>query len=258
MRKTIQFLVLLFLLTACRQSALEKKGFQVNEITEDEQGKKIVGLQLDSLLFETRPKEVLLTHSAVHRLIPLFKVNYDKKGNPFIGSLDYHSQWWDNESLSDNWHNHYMPGFVAVYGYNMVNVSHYNNMTKVQNQFFEKPVLIRTLYYPSFSDDTLNYKPVNRNYYMVSVYDEDTNKDGFINVDDLRHFYLFDMDGVFLKTLIPKNYSVLSSDYDSDNDYMYVFAKLDANTNGQMDKNESTHIFWIDLKDPDNLGVLYQ
>ena len=150
-----------------------------------------------------------------------------------------------------------MPGFEAIYGFNFINVSHYNNKTKKENKLFDKPVLIKTLYYPTFSNDTLNYKPVHRKYYMVSVYDEDSNKDGFINTKDLRMLYHFDIEGNNKKNLIPKNYSVLSSEYDSANDLMYVFAKADKNENGQMELNEPTDIFWIDLNNPENTGKQY-
>ncbi len=93
---------------------------------------------------------------------------------------------------------------------------------------------------------------------MVSVYDEDTNKDGFINVKDLRRFYFFDINGMNKELLIPKNYSVMSSEYDSANDLMYVFAKLDKNQNGQMESDEPTDIYWIDLTNPDNVGQQYK
>jgi len=150
-----------------------------------------------------------------------------------------------------------MPGIEAVYGYNLVNISHYDIVTNKQNNFFERPVLIKTLYYPSLSKDTLNSEPVKRNYYMVSVYDEDTNKDGFINVKDLRRLYLFDIYGVKQKALVPVNYSVVKSEYDAANDFMYVFAQLDLNKNGQINAGEQTHIFWINLKDPTKSGREY-
>ena len=50
----------------------------------------------------------------------------------------------------------------------------------------------------------------------------------------------------------------MSSEYDSDNDFMYVFAKFDQNENGQMELQEPTHIFWIDLKSPENNEILYK
>lgn len=117
---------------------------------------------------------------------------------------------------------------------------------------FESPVLIKTLYFPSFSIDTLNYEPVKRDYYMISVYYEDTNADGLINNKDLRRFYYFDLNGLNKNLLVPDNYSVISSQYDSANDCMYVFAQLDENKNGQRDPKEEVNIFRIDLKNPKN------
>jgi hypothetical protein len=259
MNRILTIIFLGLLIVSCFDNNIEKKGFQVNEITENEDGQKVVGLQIDSFKFETRPRNVLLTFNSEHRLTPIYKVNFDKKNNEsFTGSNEYHSSLVDEYEKGNNWNNNLMPGFEAIYGYNFVNISHYNNQTKKENKLFEKPVLIKTLYYPTFSKDTLNYQPVKRGFYMVSVYDEDTNKDGFINVKDLRRFYFFDINGMNKKLLIPKNYSVMSSEYDSANDLMYVFAKLDKNQNGQMESDEPTDIYWIDLTNPDNVGQQYK
>ena len=150
-----------------------------------------------------------------------------------------------------------MPGFEAVYGYNLINISHYNNNLQEDNTFFNRPVLIKTIYYPTVSTDTLMGSPVSRNFYMISCYDEDSNKDGFINFKDLRKFYSFNIEGKNKRQLIPNNYAVMSSKYDHVNDLMYIFAKLDENNNGQMETLEPTHIFWIDLKNPERVGLQY-
>lgn len=89
---------------------------------------------------------------------------------------------------------------------------------------------------------------------MVSVYNDDTNKDGYINQQDLRRFYLFNQDGELQKELVPENYSVVKSEYDPENDFMFVFARLDVNKNGLIDDAEPVHIFWINLKDPTQSG----
>lgn len=252
-------IIMILILLGCSNNKVEKKGFQVREITENEEGEKIVGLPIDSLKIEVKPRNVLLTKNPIHRLSPIYKVNYDKRnGKPFTGSNAFHTNYWEyGKSDENNWNNNFMPGFEATYGYNFVNISHYNNESNEENLFFDRPVLVKTLYYPAFSKDTLNSLPINREFYMVSVYDEDTNKDGFINVKDLRRFYHFDLDAKEKSNLIPKHYSVLSSEYDPENDFMYVFARIDENENGQMEYEESTHIFWIDLKNPENNGIQY-
>ncbi|MBK8808726.1 MAG: hypothetical protein IPO21_19650 [Bacteroidales bacterium] len=75
---------------------------------------------------------------------------------------------------------------------------------------------------------------------MISAYDEDSNKDGFINQNDLRRFYVFDLDGSNKQNLVPSDYSVISSEYDCANDFMYVFAQLDENKNGQIEQTEKS------------------
>ena len=259
MIKALGSIMVIAILVGCTGNKLQEKGFSVNQETESEGDNKIDGLAQDSLQLETRPGSVLLTGIPEHRLTPVYKVNYNKKTEtPFIGSNYFHSNYTEyGNSNGNRWHYNFMPGLEAVYGYNMVNVSHYNIKTQTRKDFFASPVLIKTLYYPSFTSDTLNFMPVLRDYYMISVYDEDTNEDGFVNVKDLRRFYFFDIEAENMRPLVPKNYSVLSSEYDSANDFMYVFAKLDQNENGKRDEGEETHIFWVDLKSPQNKGRQY-
>lgn len=129
--------------------------------------------------------------------------------------------------------------------------------TQKLNYFFKKPAFIKTLYYPSFEQDSINKKPVNRNYYLVSVYDEDTNKDTILNKKDLRHFYLFDSTNTVKTLLIPADYSVIRSQYDWHNDVMYIYASQDIDKNGMRDKKEPIHIFWIDLRKPTKAIRMY-
>lgn len=252
-------IAMLFIWKGCSKNKLEEKGFPVsnNETTDNNGDEKVEGISKDSLKFETRPSSVLLTGVSNVRLTTVYKVNLNKKdGTTFIGSNNYLFN--DTElGQGNNWNGNLIPGLEGVYGYNLVNISHYDLQSKTKKELFDKPVLIKTLYYPSFSKDTLNTKNVKRNYILVSVYNDDTNKDGFINQKDLRRFYLFNSNGERQNQLVPENYSVFKSEYDSDNDLMFVFARLDKNANGQIEDNEPINIFWVDLKDPTKTGQQY-
>jgi hypothetical protein len=252
------FLVMIIsgLLMNCR-SKLEQKGFAVSPGSGEAQN-KVDGISKDSLRFPTRPSSILLTGNSRYRLATVYKVNFNKDSTTFIGSNDFHYNYERFGRTNGNqWNDNYLPGLEAVYGYNLVNVSHFDTENQTQKLLFEKPVLIKTLYYPAFSKDTLDYKPVNRNYFLVSVYDEDTNKDGFINVKDLRRFYSFDINAGNKKPIVPINYSIYQSEYDPANDLIYIFAKLDENKNGQIDELEPVNIFWVDLKNPERTGKQY-
>lgn len=257
--QTIIILTLVYLITSCSSGKLEEKGFQVSQTSYNSESDETNGLHRDSLKIDTRPSNVLLTGTANIRLTTIYKVNVNKKNNStFIGSNNFYHRDEESEGTKgNNWNSNLIPGLEAVYGYNLVNISHYDIKENKQKTFFEKPVLIRTFYYPTFSQDTLNNIAINREYFMVSVHNDDTNKDGFINLKDLRRFYLFNINGQKQAALIPENYSVFKSEYDPDNDFMYVFAQLDKNNNGLQDEGEPIHIFWIDLKDPSKTGRQY-
>jgi hypothetical protein len=251
-------LTIVCFLTNCSTTTLEK-GFQVNSTTEKFEKEPIDGLTSDSLTLKTQPSSVLLTSHSNIRLTTIYKLNLNKRDNStYIGTNKFHYSYDESEgNKGNNWNNNIMPGLSAVYGYNMVNISHYDIIENKQKNFFDKPVLIKTLYYPTFSKDTLNYKPITRNYFIISAYNDDTNKDGYVNLKDLRRLYLFNLNGERQKNLVPENYSVFKSEYDSENDFMYVFAQLDINNNGQRDQGEPIQVFWIDLKDPNKIGQQY-
>ena len=251
-------IILLLLLSGCSGNKLEEKGFPVSSTsTKIDDDDIIEGLSKDSAVIQTRASNVLLTGIPSIRLTTIYKVNINKRTNTtFIGSNAF--LFYDIEQeIGNNWNGNLMPGLEGVYGYNLVNISHYDIQKNEKKYFFEHSVLVKTLYYPSFSKDTLNKKPVTRNYFLISVYNDDTNKDGFINQKDLRRFYLFNQNGEKQKELIPENYSVFKSEYDPENDLMFVFARLDSNKNGQIEENEAVHIFWINLKDPTQTGQQY-
>jgi hypothetical protein len=259
MYQHLTFLFLaLFTLCACTGNKLDEKGFPVGTDADSQTDGAVEGIAKDSLKFETRPSNVLLTGIPNVRLTTVYKVNIDKEGARFIGGNSYHESYSYLDGTDGNqWNSNYMPGIEAVYGYNLVNISHYDYQANRQRAFFEKPVLVRTLYYPSFSQDSLYHVPVQRNYFMVSAYNEDTNKDGHITLRDLRRFFWFDVNGVLQAPLVPENYSVLKSEYDPGNDFMHLFAQLDENGNGRVEDTEPVHIFWVDLKDPGRTGRVY-
>lgn len=241
-----------FSVASCADEKIKEKGFDVEEIVENKTNSN--GLSKDSLKFRTQPSKILTTANADHVLMTLFKINHKTDTTQtFVGSNEFHQNFQDSykmDAYGNNWNGNIVAGFQAVYGYKMVNVAHYNFKLQKQNTFFEKPVLIKTLYFPSNTKDTLNFKPISRNFYLVSCYDEDTNKDKKINFNDLRRIYYFDINGANKTCLIPRNYAVVGSDYDSVNDFLYVYTKFDKNNNGLIEGLENLHMFYIDLKNP--------
>lgn len=205
--------------------------------------------------FLLQPHTVVLTGMPQHRLTTLYKGDTSGISNESYGWHSYEEEgevYYETEASELM-----MPGIDYIRGYNLLNLAHHDLTTGKTNFFFDHPVLVRSLYFPSYEQDSLYKKPVNRNYYLVSVYDTDTNSDTLITKNDLRRFYRFNAEATEKIQLIPSEYSVVRSQYDPKNDMMYIFARLDSNKNGFIDKKEPMHTFWISLKDPAVAKRLY-
>ncbi len=255
----IFFLVCLLFLISCNHSnELDKKGFQVEEVVDSKVAQNLI--KKDSLDFTVKSKGMLLTADASIRISPLYKLNYNKKDKVyFTGSNGFYFNYsYDNEQEKGNHWDNLIPGFTALYGYNLVNIFHYNHTENKGKNLFDKPVLIKTCYYPSTANDTLNFQPIHRKFYMISAYDEDTNKDKFINTNDLRRFYFFDQNGNNKSLIVPKNYSVIGADFDPYNDYLYINAIFDVNNDGKVSDEEPISVFYLNLKEPSQKGLIYE
>lgn len=206
-------------------------------------------ISLSASAIKTYPNEVLLTGLKEQRLITIYRKVLDSQKNLIEQYAGRSTDYYDDYTRSH--FSFFMPGINLQLGYNLVNVAHYNFRTDKTTLLFEQPALIRSIYYPSFEQDSLNDKPINRNYFFISVYNEDTNRDTLLNKSDLRRFIMFNADASEHKLLVPANYSVVRSQYDAGNDAMYIFARHDANNNGSSEPEEPLHVFWISLAKPE-------
>lgn len=199
------------------------------------------------------PNLVILTGIENVRLFSVYKLSEGQDRNIFFDEgTSYHDE---EEFIAERDGNfqYFMPGIDIIHGYNLVNIGHYQLDKDSLSYFFDKPVLVKTLYFPGAKPDSLNGKPVKRNYFLVSVYNEDTNKDSLISNKDLRRIIHFD--GISLKRtdLLPAGYSAIRSTYDYKKDVMYIYARNDENRNGYPDPEEQISIFWFYLDNP--LGI---
>jgi len=200
------------------------------------------------------PNRIVLTGHPEHRLVTVYKST--PQGAPASGYSYSRSSYYYDDGPSER-EEHFMPGIDLIYGYNLLNIAHYDLKAQKLNFLFDHPVLIKALYYPSLEQDSLYDEPITRDYYMVSVYDADTNADTLINKKDLRRFYYFNSSSAKRVQLIPAEYSVVRSQYDPPNDIMYIYARYDENANGRIEKKEPLHIFWFNLKQPAKATRLY-
>lgn len=250
-KKTIVLYVILLLpFLSCRNEAAKKnEELRVTDmhVFGDSLAHSIAGNTTFKQLASS-PNSVIATGSDRYRLLTLYKVN--PQGDRNIQYYESSSYDRYKEIKEDDDFRYFMPGMDIIAGYNLVNVGHYDVDKDTLTYFFQKPVLVKTLYFPGVKRDSLYRKPVSRNYYLVSVYDEDTNNDSLINKRDLRRMYHFDERNLLKTPLLPSRYSAVKSVYDYKLDAMYIYARFDENGNGIPEKTEPVAIFMIRLNNP--------
>ena len=211
-------------------------------------------LSLDQIA--SQPFRVILTGMPQYRLVSIYKRNEVQVSNRARSSSKSYY-----ESEADYWiseiETHFMPGLDLVRGFELINVAHYDMIQEQLHLLFDHPVIIKSIYFPSFVQDSLYQKPVNRDYFMISVYDEDTNKNELISTTDLRRIYKFSSSGREKLMILPPNYSVVRSEYDPKNDAIFFFARHDLSGDGRVTDTEPLHVFWTSLKSPGVAKRLY-
>lgn len=253
-------LIFAFLHLSCQKSdrpeTFERQDSSTFVVVPDTVPKNSIqaGLTLDQI--KTHPYRVVLTGLPEYRLITIYKslpANRARTREKF--SSVYYSD--ETENGYSEIEEHYMPGLDLVRGYELLSAAHFSLKTEKLTFLFENPVIIRSVYFPSFVQDSLYKKPITRDYFLVSVYDSDTNGNGLISSNDLRRIYRFNADGSGKLLLLPPDYSVVRSEYDPKNDVVYIFAKHDHSGDGRIDESEPLQIFWTSLKNPTVAKRLY-
>jgi hypothetical protein len=249
--KVFSLLALTLIVFACgsKSSTEEQIRFESSVDTEEQErdttNSVTGGLELSQI--STYPQRIILNGMPQHRLVTIYK-RLPPKESRSVYSYDRGESWDEDQQQ------HYMPGIDLLFGYNLLGVAHYDMKSEKLNYLFPRPALIKSIYYPSYVQDSVgdkpNRKPITRDYFLISAYDEDTNGDTLLNRNDLRRFYHFNASCDVKTQIIPADYSVQRSQYDFDNDVMYIYARHDDNKNGRSEDNEALHVFWISLKAP--------
>lgn len=191
---------------------------------------------------------VVITGMHDVRLLTFYKIKPKTDRNiNFNYSSSYEYEYYQDEIGK---YRYFIPGMDIINGYNLINIGHYNIENEKLSYFFNKPVLIKTLYFPGEKPDSLGGIEVKRDFFFVSVYDDDTNNDSLINNKDLRRFYHIDKFNTHKTKLLPDNYSAVRSTYDYQNDIFYIYARHDSNKNGRPESFENMAIFWLKLTEP--------
>ncbi len=237
------------LLLSCNDDRPEEKGQSISIAEIDTTVSTGLKSSNSFTQLNTTPNAIILTGIPDVRLISIYKIPIKNDKNILYDEGTTYDERDENEFAEVNY-GYYMPGIDIIRGYNLVKIGHYQIDKDSLSYFFNRPVLIRTLYFPGVKNDSLEKKPMLRDFFLVSVYESDTNNDSIISNKDLRRFYFISERNAEKISLLPENFSSIRSTYDHKQDIMYIHARHDQNKNGSAEKEEPVTIFMLDLRNP--------
>lgn len=101
------------------------------------------------------------------------------------------------------------------------------------------------------------YKKTNRGYFIYSVIDEDTNSDGKLNTNDLKSLYISNLNGSGFRKLSPHRQELDAWKTILEADKLFFKSIEDLDKNGEFDKKDKLHYFYLDLKEENSEVVEY-
>jgi hypothetical protein len=180
------------------------------------------------------PKEVadlpILMEGTNYLIYPIGKILRDKKG---IKS-SYSSE--DSFTIS-NYGEYQITGYLSNLKFQEINKDTIYSLT-------DKPIFIETVtYLKTFSDKT------KLQLLVYTIRDNDTNKDVKLDSDDINALYISDISG--------KNFTKITADFQELIDWKVLEVKSriyfrtidDTNKNGEFDKSDTIHYFFLNLLD---------
>ena len=119
----------------------------------------------------------------------------------------------------------------------------------------------------SLTEETLNIKSMmflrdvfektEKGYFIYNVFDKDTNADGELNSEDLRSLYMSNLNGTAFRKLSPSLQDVNRWKVITEANKLYFKSIEDIDKNGEFDKKDKTHYFYLDLSNKNSKVVEY-
>lgn len=230
------FIAFTALMFACKENNETPKVIYENKVKEKN---KPVVLDTSKIQIADLPIQMDGTKYLIHP-IGDFRI-YEGRAKSTYGSSNT-----DNVSFSiSNYNRFEITGFLQ-------NIKFQHADSTAIRPLTDKPVLIQTASY-------LNtiYDKTRQQFMVYNIIDMDTNKDNKLDSSDIKALYISDISG--------KNFTKLTEDFQELIDWNLIESKNrlyfrtieDTNKNGQFDKKDNLHYYFVDLLSPQKKAESY-
>ncbi len=117
---------------------------------------------------------------------------------------------------------------------------------------FNKPVQLRYFHFLESARKKLQNELI-----ILSVTDSDTNNDRKLTIEDVESLYIAALNGSDIKKLTNEFQELLDWEVLEVNNRLYFRSIEDLDRNGEFDKNDKIHYYFLDLNDPFSQTVEY-
>jgi len=101
------------------------------------------------------------------------------------------------------------------------------------------------------------YKTSDIGYFLYEVTDKDTNSDGKLNFRDLKSLYISNLNGTNFRKISPDSQDLIKWKTIVIAHKLFFKSIEDVDNNGEFNKKDKTHYFYLDLSVPDSQVVEY-
>lgn len=227
-------LILIISFSACTKRDKRKVVDDVSTISEVKKDDKTVDIA-------HLPLHIDSTKYLIH---PIGNYQIEKSRSKYYGGDGIGYQSSDNYA-SNNYNGYQIVGDLSNVKFQQINSQ---DLKPITNQVIK--IQSMSFLYRIFKDHKTEI-------YVYDVIDKDTNADGKLTYEDLKSLYISRFDGSDFKRISPQQQELVQWKELTINKRLYFKTIEDTDNNGEFDKKDKTHYFYLDLSVPNSKVVEY-
>jgi hypothetical protein len=232
MKNYIILLVILISFSACTKPDNRKVVDKTKDASEVKKESNIVAIA-------DLPFVIDSTSYMIH---PIGNYTTQKNRSKYLGSSGSYSS--DNISIT-NYSKNRISGSISNVKFQHIDSNELTSLTKE----------IINIHSINFLREV--YKKTENGYFIYNVTDKDTNADEDFDYNDLESLYISNLNGTNFRKLSPNGQDLVTWKTILEANKLYFKTIEDIDGNGEFDKKDKTHYFYLDLSLPNSNVVEY-
>ncbi|MEM5565422.1 hypothetical protein WNY78_09910 [Psychroserpens sp. AS72] len=232
MKNYIIFLVIIISFIACTKRDNRKVVNDTKDVSEVKKESKTVAIA--DLPF--------VIDSTTYMIHPIGNYTTHKSRSEYIGSSGSYTS--DNISFT-NFSKNRISGSISNVKFQHIDSNELKSLTKN----------ILKIHSMNFLRDL--YKKTENGYFVYNLTDKDTNADGDLDYNDLETLYISSLNGTGFRKLSPNGQDLVTWKTILEANKLYFKTIEDIDGNGEFDKKDKMHYFYLDLSVPNSKVIEY-